>query len=75
MRCQDRCPPNRDFITNYNVSTDLTERETKALLDNNISDDDVVLSVGNKLRLPEDLKVLKEVYFTVLSRNLSVLIK
>lgn len=72
MRCQLICPANNKVITQTQRFEDVTEDETKALLDGNLDEDQIsILSKKLRMFIPEHAY-----YFVpVLSRNLRALIE
>ena len=71
MRCQKPCPSNREVINLTDKLDDITEDETKALLEGQ-SDEKMVISLSKKLKMfnpPDADKVLP-----VIKRNLELLI-
>jgi epoxyqueuosine reductase len=72
MRCQKKCPGNRESITKTRRLDDITEEETEALLSGSIEDKRILQSVSEKLGCftPENAKDV----LPSLSRNLRALI-
>ncbi|MBY8984929.1 MAG: epoxyqueuosine reductase [Candidatus Lokiarchaeota archaeon] len=72
MRCQQPCPSNRESIKITERLEDITENETRALLEGQ-ADEKLVNSLSKKLKMfsPSNGKE----YLPVLKRNLEVLIK
>jgi len=72
MRCQKPCPNNRETIKITERMEDITENETKALLDGQ-TDEKIVNSLSKKLKMfsPSNAKEV----LPVIKRNLKALIK
>ncbi len=72
MRCQEDCPANMKVINKKEYLEDLTEEETKMIL-NGIFDEKLANSISKKLKMfpPSNAKD----YIPVLKRNLELLIK
>ena len=71
MRCQKPCPSNRKIIGLTEILEDITEEETKMILDGK-TDEELAKSLSNKLKMfypPDADKVLP-----VIKRNLELLI-
>lgn len=72
MKCQMSCPANREVVKLTGRLEDVTEEETIKILEG-IPDEKVLNSLSRKLRMssPSELKE----FFSVLTRNLRVLLK
>jgi len=72
MRCQKLCPSNREVIGLTEIFEDITEEETKMILDG-ISDQKLVDSLSKKLKMFTPSEA--ERVLPVIKRNLSVLVQ
>jgi epoxyqueuosine reductase len=73
MRCQQSCPANTAVIDLYERFEDVSEEETRKILDGK-PDDELLESIVKKLRIANDANSLKQ-FFPIVSRNLQVLLK
>ncbi|MFX1253730.1 MAG: 4Fe-4S double cluster binding domain-containing protein [Promethearchaeota archaeon] len=75
MKCQLLCPANREVIKLTERMEDVTEEETRTILDGITTDDDMLTSISKKIQMTsnDDPEAIKSI-FPIISRNLRVLI-
>lgn len=71
MKCQFPCPANREALKRIEQIEDITEEETRQFVDGN-PDEDVILSVSQKLKIP--YMVGSQETVEVASRNIRALL-
>jgi epoxyqueuosine reductase len=72
MRCQLRCPENKNVIKLTGKREEIAESITRKIIEEK-TDNDVLEALCKQLRMSKDPELLKG-YFSVISRNLKVLI-
>ncbi|MBK5113928.1 MAG: hypothetical protein KGD59_04930 [Candidatus Heimdallarchaeota archaeon] len=72
IRCQQYCPANKKAVEKIIRLEDITEEETKMILDGRL-EEKLALSIGRKLKMFDNVKHA-EYYLPVIKRNLEVLL-
>ena len=72
IKCQQYCPANKKAVEKIIQLEDITEEETKMILDGQL-EEKLALSIGRKLKMFDNIKHA-EYYLPVIKRNLEVLI-